>query len=132
MIEKYNKEDESKKKFLHSDINVIVEGLDKPSIRLANCCKPIYGDDIIGYVSKSYGIMVHRKSCNNIDDYDENRLIDVYWGEDLTKKYVTSLKLYVQNRDNILAEIINASTSSKAKIIQVSAHTNNKDRNCKC
>ncbi|MFW5889086.1 MAG: RelA/SpoT family protein, partial [Bacillota bacterium] len=125
LIEKYNKEDETKKKYLHSDVNVIVEGLDKPSIKLANCCKPIYGDDIIGYVSKSYGIMVHRKSCNNVDTYDKNRLIDVYWGEDLTKKYVTSLKIYVQNRDNILAEIINASTSSKAKIVQVSAHTNN-------
>ncbi|MCF7924164.1 MAG: (p)ppGpp synthetase, partial [Candidatus Izimaplasma sp.] len=76
-------------------------------------------------VSKSYGIMVHRKACNNIDSYDENRLIDVYWGEDLTKKYITSLKIYVLNRDNILAEIINASTSSKGKIVQVSAHTNN-------
>ncbi len=125
LIEKYNKEDESKKRFLHSDVNVIVEGLDKPSIKLANCCKPIYGDDIIGYVSKSYGIMVHRKTCNNVETYDKNRLIDVYWGDDLTKKYVTSLKIYVQNRDNILAEIINTSTSSKAKIIQVSAQTNN-------
>lgn len=126
LIEKYSKDETTeKKRYLHSDINVIVEGLDKPSIKLANCCKPIYGDDIIGYVSKSYGIMVHRKACNNIDSYDENRLIDVYWGEDLTKKYITSLKIYVLNRDNILAEIINASTSSKGKIVQVSAHTNN-------
>jgi len=125
LLEKYNREDESKKKrYVHSDINVIVEGVDKPSIKLANCCKPIYGDDIIGYVSKSYGIMVHRKSCNNVETYDKNRLIDVYWGDDEAKKYLTSLKIYVENRDNILAEIINASTSSKGKIVQVSAQTN--------
>jgi GTP pyrophosphokinase len=125
LLEKYNKEEEQRKKrYVHSDINVIVEGLDKPSIKLANCCKPIYGDDIIGYVSKSYGIMVHRSNCNNLASYDKNRFIDVYWGEEVNKKYVTSLKIYVENRDNILAEIINATTSSKGKIIQVSAQSN--------
>jgi GTP pyrophosphokinase len=125
LLEKYNKDEEQRKKrYVHSDINVIVEGLDKPSIKLANCCKPIYGDDIIGYVSKSYGIMVHRSNCNNLASYDKNRFIDVYWGEEVNKKYVTSLKIYVENRDNILAEIINATTSSKGKIIQVSAQSN--------
>lgn len=125
LLEKYNKEtSQSKKRYVHSDINVIVEGLDRPSIKLANCCKPVYGDKIIGYVTKSSGIMVHRKNCHNIDNYDKNRLIDVYWGEDHSKKYQTSLRIYVENRDNILAEIINASTSSKGKIVQVSAKTN--------
>lgn len=125
LIEKYNRLDDSKKKrYVHSDINVVVEGLDKPSIKLANCCKPIFGDEIIGYVSKSYGIMVHRKDCNNVESYDDNRFIDVFWGDDHNKKYLSSLRIYVENRDNILAEIINASTSSKAKIVQVSAQTN--------
>ncbi|MGE4572347.1 MAG: bifunctional (p)ppGpp synthetase/guanosine-3',5'-bis(diphosphate) 3'-pyrophosphohydrolase [Candidatus Izemoplasmatales bacterium] len=125
LLEKYNKlDDQKKKRYVHSDINVIVEGLDKPSIKLANCCKPIYGDKIVGYVSKSYGIMVHRDNCHNLDTYDENRFLDVYWGDDLSKKYLTSLRIYVENRDNILAEIINASTSSKGKIVQVSAQTN--------
>ena len=125
LLEKYNREnDEKHRKYVHSDINVIVEGVDKPSIKLANCCKPIYGDDIVGYVTKSSGIMVHRKSCHNLENYDDNRFIDVYWGDDRNKRYISSLKIYVENRDNILAEIINASTSSKAKIIQVSAQTN--------
>lgn len=125
LIEKYNRlESVKKKRYVHSDINVIVEGVDKPSMKLANCCKPVYGDDIIGYVSKSYGIMVHRTSCNNIETYDKNRIIEVYWGDDINKKYLSSIKIYVENRDNILAEIINASTSSKAKILQVSAQSN--------
>jgi GTP pyrophosphokinase len=125
LLEKYSKEqDEKKKRYLHSDINIIVEGLDKPSVKLGNCCNPILGDDVVGYITKSSGIVVHRKECKNIETFDENRLIDVNWGNNTTKRYVTNLKIGVLNRDNILAEIINAATSSKAKIAQVSAQSN--------
>jgi GTP pyrophosphokinase len=122
LLEKYNQEIK-KKRYVHSDINVVVEGIDKPSIRLANCCNPVYGDQIIGYISKTAGIMVHRKSCPNVESFDENRLLPVYWGDDTSKRYMTHLKIYVENRDNILAEIINKTTSSNGKIIQVSAKT---------
>ena len=125
LLEKYSKEqDEKKKRYLHSDINIIVEGLDKPSVKLGNCCNPILGDEIVGYITKSSGIVVHRRECKNIETFDENRLIDVNWGNNTTKRYVTNLKIGVLNRDNILAEIINAATSSKAKIAQVSAQSN--------
>lgn len=122
LLEKYNLESK-KKRYVHSDINVVVEGIDKPSIRLANCCNPVYGDKIIGYISKNAGIMVHRQNCPNVDTFDENRLLPVFWGDDVSKKYMTHLKIYVENRDNILAEIINTTTSSKGKIVQVSAKT---------
>ncbi|MFA7076262.1 MAG: RelA/SpoT family protein [Candidatus Izemoplasmatales bacterium] len=124
IIDKYSKETEKKKQYLHSDINIIVDGLDKPSVKLANCCSPILGDEIIGYITRNSGIVVHRKDCNNLDTFDSNRLIDVYWGNNSSRLYTTNLKIGVLNRDNILAEIINAATSSKAKIIQVSAQTN--------
>ncbi|HRX92088.1 MAG TPA: bifunctional (p)ppGpp synthetase/guanosine-3',5'-bis(diphosphate) 3'-pyrophosphohydrolase [Candidatus Izemoplasmatales bacterium] len=127
LIEKINTPDErrqQKTRTLHNDINIIVEGLTNPSVRLANCCNPILGDNIVGYVSKNSGIIVHRDVCNNLDYYDKARLIEVYWGSNVTKRYETSLKIIVQNRDNILAEIINVATSSKAKINQVSAQTN--------
>lgn len=125
LLEKYSKEqDERKKRYLHSDINIIVEGLDKPSVKLGNCCNPILGDDIVGYITKNSGIVVHRKECKNIETFDVNRLIDVSWGNNTSKRYVTNLKIGVLNRDNILAEIINAATSSKAKIAQVSAQSN--------
>jgi GTP pyrophosphokinase len=124
LLEKYSKEQEKKKQYLHSDINVIVEGLDKPSVKLGNCCSPILGDEIVGYITRNSGIVVHRNDCKNLNDFDKNRLIDVYWGNNLTKRYLTNLKINVLNRDNILAEIINAATSSKAKIVQVSAQSN--------
>ena len=125
LLDKINKADSSKKRYVHSNINIIVEGLDKPSVRLANCCNPVLGDDIIGYVSKNSGIIVHRTNCNNVKNFEDQRLIDVYWGDNTLVKYVSNIKILVINRDNILAEIVHSATSSKAKILQVSAHSNN-------
>ncbi len=125
LIDKINKPEISKKRYVHSDINIIVEGLDKPSVRLANCCSPVLGDDIIGYVSKNSGIVVHRNTCKNVETFEQERLIDVFWGSDMTVKYNSNLKILVINRDNILAEIVHAATSSKAKINRVSAQSNN-------
>jgi GTP pyrophosphokinase len=107
-----------------SDSNVIVEGLQNPSIKLSNCCTPIPGDKITGYISKGTGIAVHRSECNNLKSLDENRYIDVFWGNDTSKLYIVNLKFTVSNRDNVLAEIINAVTSSKGKVNQVAASTN--------
>ena len=107
-----------------SDSNIIVEGLNNPSIKLSNCCTPIPGDAITGYISKGTGIAVHRTRCNNLKSLDENRYIEVFWGNDTTRQYTVNLKIMVSNRDNVLAEIINTITSSKAKVIQVAASTN--------
>ncbi len=128
LLEKINKPQDEKRqgktRTLHSEINIIVEGLTNPSVKLAHCCNPVLGDEIVGYVSKNAGIIVHRKQCNNLTYFASQRLIDVFWGANITKKYETSLKIIVQNRDNVLADIINAATSAKAKINQVSAQTN--------
>lgn len=128
LIDKINKIPDERKqqklRTLHSDINIIVEGLTNPSVKLANCCNPVLGDEIIGYVTKNAGIVVHRDVCKNVEGFEKERLLDVFWGQNVTKKYETNLKIIVMNRDNILAEIINTATSSKAKINQVSAQTN--------
>lgn len=102
----------------------IVEGLDNPSIKLANCCSPLPGDEIVGYVSKGIGIAVHRKQCNNVKSFDEERLIPVAWGRTKETVYNVNLRLTVGNRDNILADVINATTASKGKVNQVLASTN--------
>ncbi len=102
----------------------IVEGLDNPSIKLANCCSPLPGDEIVGYVSKGIGIAVHRKQCNNVKNFDEERLMAVTWGRTKETVYNVNLRLTVGNRDNILADVINATTASKGKVNQVLASTN--------
>lgn len=107
-----------------SDTNIIVEGIKNPSIKLSNCCTPIPGDRITGYVSKGTGIAVHRTRCNNLQSLDENRYIEVFWGNDTSKLYTVNLKIIVSNRDNVLADIINSITSSRGKVTQVAAATN--------
>ena len=107
-----------------NDSDIFVEGLSNPSVKLANCCSPIPGDDIIGYISKGSGIAVHRIECNNLKNLDDARSIPVYWGNLTAPNYVVNLKIYVQNRDNILAEIINTVTASKGKVNQVAASSN--------
>lgn len=107
-----------------SESNIIVEGIHNPSIKLSNCCSPIPGDRITGFVSKGSGIAVHRTRCNNLQSLDENRYIEVFWGNDTSKLYSVNIKLIVSNRDNILAEIINSVTSNRGKVVQVAASTN--------
>ena len=58
-----------------TESNIVVEGILNPSIKLSNCCSPIPGDRITGYVSKGTGIAVHRTRCNNLQSLDDNRYI---------------------------------------------------------
>ena len=62
---------------------VMVPGLDDSSIliKFAPCCKPMYGDEIVGYISHGRGIIVHRKICPHLSKYEENRLIPLKWKE---------------------------------------------------
>ena len=122
LIQKIN--ESSNKNQIKSVSNIFVEGLKNPSIRLSNCCTPIPGDKIIGYVSKGVGIAVHRAKCNNLKGLDPNRYISVYWGTDTSRSYEVNIKIIVSNRDNVLAEIINTITSSRGKITQVAASSN--------
>ena len=76
-------------------------------------------------MSRNSGIVVHRKSCKNVLAFEKERLIDVYWGNNSLVKYDSNLKILVLNRDNVLAEIVHTATASKAKIMKVSAQSNN-------
>jgi len=89
------------------DTDIIVSGIDKVKVNLANCCNPIFGDDIIGYITKGNGISVHRKSCRNLETLD-NRIVPVNWNNDIeaNKKYLTILRLYSNISDNNMAEIV--------------------------
>ena len=95
-----------KKPALKND--VLVEGMNEIKVSLSGCCKPIPGDNIIGYITKGSGITVHRSNCKNIIDLDE-RLINVKWNEAVSKKFPTDLLIYTTNEDNLLNIITSAS-----------------------
>lgn len=98
-----------------NDAGIYIEGLDKAQVKLANCCHPVYGDNIVGYVSKGNGIIVHRYECHNNKNTSNSaeRFIDVFWDDNVkNKKYETMISILSYNRQNIVANIIDVFNSN--------------------
>ena len=90
----------------HSSCGVIVPGIDTIAVSLANCCRPIPGDPIIGYISKGQGVKVHRADCPNIVN-EKKRLIPVQWEEGLDEKqYEVNLIVHSDDRNYLLSDIV--------------------------
>lgn len=90
----------------HSSRGVIVPGVDTIAVSLANCCRPIPGDSIIGYISKGQGVKVHRADCPNIVN-EKKRLIPVQWEEGLDEKqYEVNLIIHSDDRNYLLSDIV--------------------------
>ena len=105
---KINETNYNKINFSNND--VLVEGMNEIKASLSSCCKPIPGDNIIGYITRGSGITVHRSTCKNIIDIDE-RLINVKWNNNITKKYPSDILVYTNAFDNLLDIITKASSS---------------------
>lgn len=95
--------------------DVLVAGIDEVKVTLANCCMPIKGDDIIGYITKGNGIAVHRGICHNITDTEE-RVLDVEWNPNTNKKWPANIVIEAERKDNLLLEIISKTTGSDTNI----------------
>ena len=105
---------------------LIVEGLSTPQIKIANCCLPVPGDSIVGYVTKGSGIAVHHENCPNVKNLTEMRFVDVYWATNITRKYPTRIQIIGQNRENILSEIISTINATSLTIAEINAISNAK------
>lgn len=106
----YKKEEEVKepvKKVVPKsiDADIIVAGIDKVKVNLANCCNPIPGDDIIGYITKGNGITVHRSNCHNLA-FLENRTVPVSWNTTASKRYLTTILVYSNTHENKLLDMM--------------------------
>ena len=106
-----SKINESSNKPVINKNDILVEGLDDIKVNLSGCCKPIPGDKIIGYITKGSGITVHRSICQNVMDLEE-RLVNVKWNNDLSKKYFTDLIIHTNTSDNLLDIITKASLNN--------------------
>ena len=96
--------------------DILVAGIDRVKINIASCCKPVPGDRIVGYITKGYGITIHRMVCPNMNDADE-RMIDVAWNEVTVKKYPTSIR--ISSTKNILLDIIAKATNTNIMVESV-------------
>ncbi len=132
-----NEKDEEKKviekvlkyssKQMEATGDVIIDGIDDLKVSYGGCCKPIKGDQIVGYISKGNGITIHRKNCYNICNVND-RIISAKWNPNSSKKYVTNVLIYAEKKDNVLLEIISKTTSLNIGIKSVNT-INNLDYN---
>ena len=113
----------SKQLTTHSETGVVIEGLSSPQLKLANCCLPVPGDPIIGYVSKTSGIVIHATFCPNCKQFEENRLIESFWSNQITRKYPTWIKIVGTNKPTLLTEAVTAVNAQSISIAEVSALT---------
>lgn len=131
ILQQYSEESiKERGRHAHNGYGIIVEGLDKAQLKLGNCCQPVYGDQIYGYISKGSGIIVHRHGCPNIVKAEKERFIDISWNPYFEGKvFDTTLKVYSIDRRNSVADMINALNSSKVTIVSVSS---NKSKTGEC
>ncbi len=85
--------------------DISVAGMSDLLVNLAKCCKPVKGDDIIGFITKGQGITVHKKDCPNIIN-EKERLIDVSWNDYVSNDYLTDLYINCEANKNYLSDII--------------------------
>ena len=99
----------------YQDADIIVNGIDKIKVNIANCCNPLPKDEIIGYISKNNGITVHRIQCPNLDRL-EDRMINVEWSDDPKSKYLASILITAKKSDKAMLEIMQRASVSNISI----------------
>ncbi len=87
------------------DADIIVSGIDKVKVNLANCCNPIYGDEIVGYITKGNGITVHRLNCHNLEMLEE-RTLEVKWNTNTNKRYFTCFLINTTTTENHMLDLM--------------------------
>ena len=95
-------------------------------VRFGKCCNPVPGDDIKGYVTKGRGVSVHRADCNNLKSlikYDKNKVVEVSWGRAKGADYIAEIQVESDDREGILADIINVISESKLPISSINAQS---------
>ena len=103
---------------------IIVPGIDSMKMSIAQCCMPVYGDPIKGFITKGEGVKVHRAMCPNIA-HTNARLIDVKWDDDNTDRtYETEIIITARDRQFLATDVLTVISQFKAPIDKLSADVN--------
>ena len=110
-----------------SEKGLIVEGLSNCLVKFSKCCTPVPGDAIVGFITRGYGVSVHRKDCPNADPdrrtaAEQGRWIKVTWSDDVYESYTTSLEVVCKDRNNLLVDISTALSSCKVSVTSLNSH----------
>ena len=103
---------------------VFCKGAGKIAITLANCCTPLPGDDIVGYITRGKGITVHRKNCPNVMKETE-RLLEVFWRDDIEfATYPVDIVIEASDRSNLLVDVMAILSNAKVGVDNLHARSN--------
>ncbi|OHD63006.1 MAG: hypothetical protein A2176_09265 [Spirochaetes bacterium RBG_13_51_14] len=110
-------------------IGITIEGASDVLIRLSQCCQPIPGDDVVGFITRGRGITVHRRNCPSLKrlNNEKERFINIMWEASSDTFYPVKVAVEAIDRPNLLKDIADEISLAKTNIIKVEAHLENSD-----
>ena len=111
-----------------SSKGITIEGVGNLLTHIATCCKPVIGDDIIGYITQGRGVSIHRKSCSNIthlSEHNQHRLIEVSWGLKANQQFSVDVAILADDRPNLLRDITTMFSNEKINLTSLSSQLKN-------
>jgi guanosine-3',5'-bis(diphosphate) 3'-pyrophosphohydrolase len=107
---------------------VEIDGIDGMLVKVSQCCSPLPGDPIVGFITMGRGVSVHKANCHNLLSSDPKRWIDVSWSGLAEKTYKVGIHVSAENKRGIFSEISSAISLDNANIVDISAHTTPTDQ----
>ncbi len=111
----------SRKKKLKN--GVLVKGVDDILIKFGKCCQPVPGDNIIGYITRGFGVTVHRTNCVNALEMNPERQIEVDWNQETTEMYPVKIRIISHDRQGLLADLVGNISKYGANILHAASDT---------
>jgi GTP pyrophosphokinase len=108
------------------DVGVVVKGVADVWVKLARCCTPVPGDDILGFVTRGGGVSVHRRACTNAASLQEQpeRLVEVEWAPSANSTFVVSIQVEALDRHRLLSDVTRVLSDERVSILSANVSTN--------
>ena len=102
---------------------VLVKGVDDILIKFGKCCQPVPGDNIVGYITRGYGVTVHRTNCVNALGMNPERQIEVDWNQEASEMYPVKIRIISHDRQGLLADLVSNISKYGANILHATSDT---------
>jgi guanosine-3',5'-bis(diphosphate) 3'-pyrophosphohydrolase len=100
-----------------------VTGLEDILVRFANCCHPVPGEHVVGFITRGRGVTVHKQDCRHIIDADPNRLVEIMWEPSKEDVFLSKVKVTAVDKKGVLADISAIIAQKNANIVQAEVKT---------
>ncbi len=108
------------------DPGVVVKNVDDVWVKLARCCTPVPGDDVIGFVTRGHGVSVHRLDCTNVDQLatKKDRMVEVEWAPSAASVFLVAIEVEALDRTRLLSDVTRVLSDAHVNILSASVSTN--------